>query len=299
MSEPVLTVGISFLNCADTLRDTLQCMYAQTFTDWELILVDDGSADGGAEIIREVDDPRVILIADGKNLGRAKRYNQITELARGEFIARYDADDLILPERFETQVAYLRDHPDIDVVSSSMFSIDEQDHLRGRRDYPIDHEQICREPLQHLHIAHGPMMGRTEWFRRFPYVDYPIAVDYALWMSSYLDSRFASINEPLYCYREYTTHSRGKYLRTQKAMLGIIRQFGRRDHTRMQVYWAMATHILRGVVMGTAASFGFHRMLIKRRSMNFSEADRKYYERSLETIRAVRIPGMETAESGV
>ena len=100
MKKPELTIGISFYNTKDNIINLARCIYSQTFSDWELILADDGSTDGGADIARKIKDPRVKVVGDGINRGMAVRYNQITKMAQGEFIARFDADDLCDPRRF-------------------------------------------------------------------------------------------------------------------------------------------------------------------------------------------------------
>ena len=114
-----VTIGIPFYNAKHTLADAIRSVFAQTFQDWELILADDGSTDGSAEIARMVDDPRVTVISDGMNRGLPYRLNKITELARADYIARMDADDLMHPERLTLQVQYLDANPAVDVVSTA------------------------------------------------------------------------------------------------------------------------------------------------------------------------------------
>src|SRR5688572_8039312 len=111
--RPCVTVGIPFLNGKRTLVDAVRSVFAQTFTDWELILMDDGSTDGSADLVRGIDDPRVRLVSDGVNRGLCDRLNQIASLAQGRYLARMDADDLMHAQRLERQVAYLNRHADV------------------------------------------------------------------------------------------------------------------------------------------------------------------------------------------
>ena len=95
MGTPLLTVGIPFHNNEKTLLDAIRSIFSQTFQDWELILVDDGSTDDSLKLALSVEDPRVrVLPSDDQNRLLAARLNEITQAARGEFIARMDADDL-------------------------------------------------------------------------------------------------------------------------------------------------------------------------------------------------------------
>src|SRR5512136_1054483 len=84
MTAPRVTVGIPFYNAGQTLADAVRSVFAQTLTDWELILLDDGSTDRGLEFARSIDDPRVRVVSDGRNLRLAARLNQIAEFARAE-----------------------------------------------------------------------------------------------------------------------------------------------------------------------------------------------------------------------
>jgi glycosyltransferase involved in cell wall biosynthesis len=86
LKKPELTIGVSFYNTADTLVDLAKYIFAQTFTNWEWILIDDGSTDGGYDIVRVIKDPRVRVIRDEANRGRSFRYNYITDIARNHSV---------------------------------------------------------------------------------------------------------------------------------------------------------------------------------------------------------------------
>ena len=103
-TTPRLTIGIAFRNPGKHFELALTSVFSQTFTDWELLLIDDGSDDDSLILARGVRDVRVSVIADGLQLGLPARLNQIALLARGECLARMDADDLMHPDR-------LRRHP--------------------------------------------------------------------------------------------------------------------------------------------------------------------------------------------
>lgn len=101
------------------IAEAIRSVLAQTYSNWELIVVDDGSTDDTAAIVSRFSDPRIHLIRQ-ENEGRSAARNRVIEKAQGKYIVTTDADDLSLPDRFEKQVSYLEAHPDIDVVSGQM-----------------------------------------------------------------------------------------------------------------------------------------------------------------------------------
>ncbi|HZZ80116.1 MAG TPA: glycosyltransferase family A protein, partial [Gemmataceae bacterium] len=134
-----VSIGIPFLNAKRLLADAVRSVFAQTCTDWELILIDDGSTDGSLDIVRDIHDPRVRLVSDGTNRGLCARLNQMVSLANGVYFARMDADDLMHPERIERQVAHLQANPQIDVLDTATYTVnDDLTPLGVRGDAPLD-----------------------------------------------------------------------------------------------------------------------------------------------------------------
>src|SRR4051794_24772902 len=110
---PPISVLLAVYNGGRYLRAAVDSILTQTFTDFEFIIIDDGSTDGSLATLREFAqrDPRINLVSR-PNKGLTVTLNEGIALARGEFLARMDADDIALPQRFEKQIAYLRDHPE-------------------------------------------------------------------------------------------------------------------------------------------------------------------------------------------
>jgi len=296
LKKPELTIGVSFYNTAETLVDLAKCIFAQTFTNWEWILIDDGSTDGGYDIVRAIKDSRVRVMRDEVNRGRSFRYNYITDIARGDFIARFDADDLCHPMRFQKQVEFLRANPHVDVVSTGMLCLSPRDIPLGRHIVKATtHEEICRKPLNGFEIVHGSMMGRTEWFRKHPYPElYQIAVDYALYLSSYYNSRFANIPESLHFYREYTTHSLRKYYHTNVAVSQAIREYAPPVFSPVEKLKSrLARYVRIGVYVLTTAVGLQWRLIAQRSSQVLSEEDRRWFEQAMKVIKATKVPGIE------
>lgn len=122
-----ISVLMGIYNCADTLEQAVASIQNQTYTNWELVLCEDGSSDNTYEVAQALaaKDRRIVLLRNEKNLGLNATLNRCLSVATGEYIARMDGDDECLPERFEKQVAFLESHPEFQIVSSAMILFDE------------------------------------------------------------------------------------------------------------------------------------------------------------------------------
>jgi glycosyltransferase involved in cell wall biosynthesis len=246
-----VSVGLPFLNARATLADAVRSVLAQTWDDWELLLVDDGSSDGSADIAGVVGDPRVRVVLDGEHRGLTARLNQIAGLARGRYLARMDADDLMHPERLRRQVQFLDACPDVDLVDTAVVTIDEANEplgLRGDRPLNTDPRDVLRSGL----LLHPTVMGRTAWFRRHPYDSrYVRAEDHELWVRTCRHTSFARLVEPLFFYREGLSGNLGNYLRSARTVRKILREYGpatvgkgltalllARSYLKSAAYWA-------------------------------------------------------------
>ena len=151
-------------NCASTLQEALDSLYAQTFQDFEIILCDDGSKDNTYEVAFEnvQKHKNVVLLRNEKNLGLNATLNKCLAVAKGEYIARMDGDDISLPTRFEKQVMFLDEHPEYAVVSAPMIYFDENGEFRRGQG---NGEVTARDFIHGSPICHAPCMARTEVFK--------------------------------------------------------------------------------------------------------------------------------------
>jgi glycosyltransferase involved in cell wall biosynthesis len=123
--NPKVTVLIAVYNGERFLREALDSVLAQTFTDFELLVVNDGSTDETVTILESYSDQRIRVITNRRNIRVVGSLRRGLNYARGEYIARIDAEDIALPERLEKQVRYLDFHPEVGMVSSRCLAIDE------------------------------------------------------------------------------------------------------------------------------------------------------------------------------
>ncbi len=118
MLSPKVSVLVPVYNAAPYLKDTIGSVLSQTQTDFELILLDDASTDQSAEIIKSFTDPRIRYYHNQDNLGISPCRNRLMELARGEYLAVLDHDDICTPDRLAVQTAFMDNHPDISICGS-------------------------------------------------------------------------------------------------------------------------------------------------------------------------------------
>lgn len=129
------SIVVPAYNVQDTIAETLRSLLGQTFQDFEIIIVDDGSSDGTREIVNGFDDRRIRLIYQA-NRGLAGAHNTGIHEARGEFIGFCDADDLWVPEKLEMHVGHLRENPDVGISFSGSRMIDAEGRTLGINQRP-------------------------------------------------------------------------------------------------------------------------------------------------------------------
>jgi len=200
---PLVSIGMPAYNCERTVVASVRSILKQSFQDWELLVMDDGSTDRTLEMVHSFQDSRIKMHADGKHLGLVPRLNQAVVMSDGKYFARMDADDVAYPERLERQMDYLRRHPAIDVVACGLVVFGEGGLALGTRRFEQCHDGICSRPWAGFPMPHPTWMGRTEWFRTHPYDARAVrAEDQVLLLRSYRNSRFACLPEILQGYQE-------------------------------------------------------------------------------------------------
>ncbi|RLC61459.1 MAG: hypothetical protein DRI01_08460 [Chloroflexi bacterium] len=136
--KPKVSVVMSVYNGEKYLREAIESILNQTFTDFEFLIVNDGSTDGSLEIIQGYPDERIRVINNEQNIGLTRSLNKAISQAKGEYIARQDADDISLPERFEQQLRYFDQYPEVALLGTSVYKIDEQGRVVGRIIVPAE-----------------------------------------------------------------------------------------------------------------------------------------------------------------
>ena len=205
---PAVSVLLPVYNTRPFLAEAIESILAQTFGDFELLIVDDGSTDGSTEVARRYSglDGRIRLVAR-ENRGLVATLNELAGLARGELLARMDADDVALPRRFERQVAHLREHPEVVVAGSWVEWIDQEGDSLCEFQMAEGHEAIDRLLMEEgtNSICHPAAMIRADALRRVGGYREEFAAtaceDYDLWLRLAEVGRVANMPEVLLKYR--------------------------------------------------------------------------------------------------
>jgi glycosyltransferase involved in cell wall biosynthesis len=202
-SAPLVSVGMPVFNVEKTILEAVESICYQTFTDWELLVIDDGSTDGTGELLARISDPRVRVITHHENVGLGQRLNEAVAQARGEYFARLDGDDISYPERLQMQLDYVRAHPNVDVAGCWMILLDDERRPFGAWRPPEQHAAIARRPYHSILLAHPTYFGRREWFVKNPYPpEFVRMQDQILLMHTARHSTFANLQRTLVGYHQ-------------------------------------------------------------------------------------------------
>lgn len=198
--DALVSVILPVFNAEKYIGEAIESILAQTYTELELIIVNDGSTDRSLEIISEFLDPRISVENLKQNGGLVKALNHGVSCANGAYIARMDADDIAEPNRIAAQMQFLHAQQ-LDVCGSAIAlfgkGIDRVVH------FPISHNDIEFRLLYSSPMAHPTVLGRTVCFHKVPYrADFPVSEDYDMWSRMFAAGyRFGNISEPLLRYR--------------------------------------------------------------------------------------------------
>ena len=212
IEDGLISVIMSTYNrSSDFLRESMESILNQTYRNFEFIIIDDGSDNGTKELIESYRDPRIRLVINEKNIGLTHSLNKALDLCRGEFIARMDDDDIALPERFEKQFAYMRQHPDVIVCGTWVEYIDENGALTGEEKKYLN-EDMESYRIYLLFGNHPTIYHPTAFFNRRLLLkhniryepEFILAQDYGLWVRCSEIGECAILQELLLRYRRHS-----------------------------------------------------------------------------------------------
>ena len=285
------------LNLDRTLGVAVRSICLQTMADWELILHDDGSTDGSAEIAAAIADPRVRVVARPGRRGRPACLNEAIDLAQGRYLAVMDADDIAYPERLERQLAAFENQPELDLVGSPALVFDEGGAPLGKRAVPQSHREICRRPWSGFGLWQPTFFGRIEWFRRHRYdVRRRRAQDFDLLLRSYATSRFANADEILLGYREGTISVRKSWRSRYHIVASLTRGFTRRRRPDLALRGTIG-QVLKGTVDGFAVASGLGYRVLRHRARPLSDAEKARWREVWTQVAGTGEGGSATAQA--
>ena len=199
-----LSVLMGVWNGERTVSAAIESIRAQTWPDWELILVDDASTDGTAALLATLSDPRIRVIRNDVNLGLAASLNLAFRESRGALIARMDADDVALPDRFARQLAFMAEHPAVDILGTAAVLVDGNGRELGISTRRELHHDIAAFIYKENPFIHPSVMMRRHVLDVLGGYDESLlrAQDYDLWLRGVRKFRYHNLQEPLLRYKQ-------------------------------------------------------------------------------------------------
>lgn len=201
---PCISVVMSVYNGELYLENAIESILEQTFTDFEFIIVDDNSTDGSWAVLTRFSDPRVRLVRNQENIGLTRSLNKGLRLAQGIYIARMDADDISLPERFERQTAFFSTFPDIGLLGVAYWNMNSKGEKQNLVRPPTADSVIRWNMLFGPVLAHPGVMFRRDLIAKVGSYNENthFAQDYELWSRMANVTKMANLNEPFLLYRQ-------------------------------------------------------------------------------------------------
>lgn len=253
-TRPLVSVVMPMHNAAKYVKAAVESIQRQTYPKWELVVIDDASTDRSYGIVRRMarKDKRIKLYKNIKNLGIGATMNKLLQYARGDLIARMDADDVAFPDRLVKQVAYLQVHPKVGIMGGYMVEIDDRDRITSKRTVPLTHKEIARRMITTQTIQNPTLIMNRKlvpadqlWF------DSELSpVDDLDFMFRQLRSvTFANTPEYLVAYRKHSSNESLKDIKGTFALTWAVRRKALREHGYTTAFGRYLTHWLQGLAV--------------------------------------------------
>ncbi len=222
---PLVTVLMPVFNAEMYVKQAIESILHQTYTHFELLVINDGSTDASVEMIKSFTDDRIHLIENQSNLGLIATLNKGFELAKGKYIARMDADDISLKDRLKEQVRYMEAHPEVGVFGCAYAEL--KHHEVGKETiFLSNHDSLKSVLFFNSCMAHPTVMLRTEVIRQNELSynsEFKHAEDYEYWVRSIELTKFSNTPKVLLHYRIHDKQVSTKEIAAQKIVGAHIR----------------------------------------------------------------------------
>jgi glycosyltransferase involved in cell wall biosynthesis len=197
---PLISVIMPVHNAEIYLKQSIESILGQSYTNFEFIIIDDGSNDSSYEIAKSYNDKRIKVVKQDQR-GVAISLNKGISISNGEIIARQDADDISMFDRFEIQIKYLKEHPEVCLLGTIAQLIDKDGNFIKNLDFPVNNEKLQKYILEINPFIHGSLMIRKICLKQVGMYreQFLLAQSYDLWLR--IAEKFEIANIPLYLYK--------------------------------------------------------------------------------------------------
>lgn len=286
MNTNLVTICIPIYNASSYLDDAISSVINQTYRNWKLYLINDGSTDNSLEIAKKyINDERIIVVNDGENMGLIYRLNQSIRLTHTKYYARMDADDIMHPERLELQLSIMEENIEIDILGSNAYSIDVNNNIIAVRNPISNTIEDC------ANFIHPSIIAKTSWLKNNNYSDVANRVeDMELWHRTYNKSVFKRINLPLLYYREFGFVYYPKYRKSILSQLKLsIASCKLNDGNSFFWLRNTLTTTVKYIIYRSFALLKKEDFLIKRRNVTLDECNKsKAYQNLLLATKKIQ-----------
>lgn len=224
--QPTVSVLMPVYNSEIYLREAVDSILQQSYTDFELLVFDDGSTDATISILESYTDERIQIFSDRKNLGQPKRYNAGIERAKGKYIAIMHADDIALPHRLATQIAFMEANQEYDLVGAGIYFMHQSNTSIKRRALKGEHsDYLYLYRLFNCPFYHPTIVFRAKIMQQFRYDEtFVSAEDYELWSRMLNTCKSYNIPEALLHYRLHGNNNAERKRAIQRRNVQVIYQ---------------------------------------------------------------------------
>lgn len=224
MHVPAISVCMPMYNASRYLRECIDSILAQTFTDFELLIVDDGSTDDSRDIVRSYDDQRIRLICNRHDY--IESLNTLLREARGKYIARMDADDVMMPERLSIEWIFMENHRDVDVLGGQMYMFNNGSRKDSFRKTQVKEGYVSlTDMIEYCCVCHPTVMLRNTTINRLTYnQEAKYAEDYEIWIDILSAGKnIYNLSEPLIYYRLHDAQTSNIHNNEQQQYSSVIK----------------------------------------------------------------------------
>ncbi|AZA80398.1 glycosyltransferase family 2 protein [Chryseobacterium lactis] len=276
-----ISIGISAYNTEKYIKYAIQSILAQSYRDFELIIINDGSTDNTSDEIKKFNDDRIVFIDDKENKGLIFRLNQLVKLSKNDFFIRMDADDIMFPDRLEKQIEILNTNRNADIIYSDAISINNKNEVLGyKKSYLIKNKKDILEGRAPIH----PSVA----IKRHVLLDNPYQEgffqmeDMELWYRLAENYNFFNINEPLLFYREESTKISIKHKKMRKGLFNFTQKYFP-DHFIFKNKIMLASN-LKFYMYSILEFFNQENLLLKRRYSQLELPECRKYQEILNKV---------------
>ena len=289
-----ITIGLPVRSDIYSFEQCIRSIFAQTFKNWTLIILCDGAEPAIVELALAIEDPRVQVIVDNSNMGLPYRLNQITQMAQTKYVARMDADDLMLPSRLQLQLDFLKKNPGIDVLACRSFLINESASPQGLYKEP-DLPEVAAGFLENGVLSHPAIIFSRKWGLKNPYDPAWIRTeDKELWLRTCEFTRFAKLPDVLMLIRVPAEISYAKVALTSKYNRKLVRIYGPRYSSWLSTFYVILKISIKKHLLRFLQTIGLKKIIYSHKRIQISPSEITEIQSQINLILLTAVPGWNT-----